>query len=178
MEIIFLGRGGQGAFTSSRLLGIVASLYEEKHALAFPSFGPERRGAPVFAYTKISDTPIRDRSQTKKADYMILLDETLYEEALLERVKEKILINTATKGKYPEDKCVSFNALELAEKYLGKPITNTAMLAFFIKYTGAFKLESLKEALWVDLAPKLAEKNSALVEAIWKMELAGKVEEK
>ena len=53
IEVTFLGRGGQGAFTSSRILAIAASLYGDKYALSFPSFGPARRAAPVFAYTKI-----------------------------------------------------------------------------------------------------------------------------
>ena len=66
IEITFLGRGGQGAFTSSRILGIAASLYGDKYSLSFPSFGPERRGCSVFAYTKIDDKVIRDRSQNEK----------------------------------------------------------------------------------------------------------------
>ncbi|MDO4556731.1 MAG: 2-oxoacid:acceptor oxidoreductase family protein, partial [Lachnospiraceae bacterium] len=52
-EIRWHGRGGQGAFTAARLLGNAVSIYEEKYALAFPSFGPERRGAPVLAFTRI-----------------------------------------------------------------------------------------------------------------------------
>lgn len=54
-EIRWHGRGGQGGFTASRLLGIAAGMFQDKHALAFPSFGPERRGAPVLAFTKIDD---------------------------------------------------------------------------------------------------------------------------
>ena len=57
-EIRWHGRGGQGGFTASRLMGIAAGMFEEKYALAFPSFGPERRGAPVLAYTKIDDKKI------------------------------------------------------------------------------------------------------------------------
>ena len=88
IEITFLGRGGQGAFTSSRILAIAASLYEGKYALSFPSFGPERRGAPVFAYTKLNDKPIRDRSQSLKSDYIVVLDESLYNEELKEKLKD------------------------------------------------------------------------------------------
>ena len=54
-EIRWHGRGGLGAFTAARLLGCAVSLFEGKYALAFPSFGPERRGAPVFAFTGIDD---------------------------------------------------------------------------------------------------------------------------
>ena len=62
-EIRWHGRGGQGGFTASRLLGIAASVHGGKHALAFPSFGPERRGAPVLAFTKIDDSKIHDGKQ-------------------------------------------------------------------------------------------------------------------
>ena len=71
------GRGGQGAFTAARLLGAAASLAEGAHALAFPSFGPERRGAPMRAFTKLSDRPIGDRSAIVRADYVVYLDDTL-----------------------------------------------------------------------------------------------------
>ena len=58
VEVLWHGRGGQGAFTAARLLGAAASLGEGKYALAFPSFGPERRGAPMCAFTKMDDAPI------------------------------------------------------------------------------------------------------------------------
>lgn len=82
-EIIWLGRGGQGAFTAAKLLGAAyADKGSENHALAFPSFGPERRGAPVRAFTKLDNKPILDRSETEKADYIIILDDTLYIDSL------------------------------------------------------------------------------------------------
>ena len=77
IEILWHGRGGQGAFTAARLLGAAASLDAGAHALAFPSFGPERRGAPMRAFTKLSDEPIGDRSAVSRADYVIYLDDTL-----------------------------------------------------------------------------------------------------
>ncbi|MGB4093069.1 MAG: 2-oxoacid:acceptor oxidoreductase family protein, partial [Ruminococcus flavefaciens] len=74
-EIIWLGRGGQGAFTAAKLLGAAyTSDSDDKYALAFPSFGPERRGAPVRAFTKLDGKPVTDRSQTEKADYIVILD--------------------------------------------------------------------------------------------------------
>ena len=76
-EIRWHGRGGQGGFTVSRLLGIAAGMFENKHALAFPSFGPERRGAPVLAFTKIDDSKIHDRSEVNQCDYVVVMDETL-----------------------------------------------------------------------------------------------------
>ena len=63
IEIRWHARGGQGAFTASKLFGETIALHENRYALAFPSFGPERRGAPVLAFTKIDDQKIRDRSE-------------------------------------------------------------------------------------------------------------------
>ena len=95
-EILWHGRGGQGAFTAAKLLGAAYSLSEGKSALAFPSFGPERRGAPILAFTKLDSKQIGDRSQIKKADYVIFLDDTLFSSSAFNEIKEggKILINT------------------------------------------------------------------------------------
>ena len=77
-EIRWHGRGGLGAFTAARLLGCAVSLFEGKYALAFPSFGPERRGAPVFAFTRIDDKAITDRSEVVSCDCAVVLDDTLF----------------------------------------------------------------------------------------------------
>lgn len=96
-EIIWLGRGGQGAFTAAKLLGAAYTIdSREKYALAFPSFGPERRGAPVRAFTKLDTKPVVDRSQTEKADYIVILDDTLYSPQLQELLKDngQIIVNS------------------------------------------------------------------------------------
>ena len=78
-EIIWYGRGGQGAFTAAKLFGAAYALKGDNfYSLAFPSFGPERRGAPVRVFTKLDIKPIADRSETEKADYIVILDDTLY----------------------------------------------------------------------------------------------------
>ena len=173
LEITFLGRGGQGAFTSSRILGAAASLHESKYSLSFPSFGPERRGAPVFAYTKVSDEPIRDRSQSSKSDYIVILDESLYTETLLLRLKEggKIIINSANPSKYKgingvSQSIITFEATYVATEFLGAPITNTAMLAVLVCHTQIVSLNSLVKAINEDLSHKIAVKNQKLVEYI------------
>ncbi len=175
-EVIFLGRGGEGAFTSSRILGIAASLYENDYALSFPSFGPERRGAPVFAYTKISNEPIRDRSQSNTCDYFVILNESLYNETLLSKLKEggKLIINTSHPEKYVEDRIIPFEATRLANEYLGRPIVNTAMLAALTIQSNLVSIESLEKAIQYDLPPKLAEKNKKLIEVIGEGMVFGK----
>ena len=74
IEVRWHGRGGQGSFTAARLLGLAASVYDERFAQAFPSFGPERRGAPVLGFTRIDDFKITDRSELDVCDYVIVLE--------------------------------------------------------------------------------------------------------
>ena len=95
-EIRWHGRGGLGAFTAARLLGNAASIYEGKYALAFPSFGPERRGAPVFAFTRIDTSPITDRSEVVECDCAIVLDDTLFGDPVKNGLKPgaTVIVNT------------------------------------------------------------------------------------
>jgi 2-oxoacid:acceptor oxidoreductase, gamma subunit, pyruvate/2-ketoisovalerate family len=167
IEITFLGRGGQGAFTTSRILGAAASLYENKFALSFPSFGPERRGAPVFAYTKIDSVPIRDRSQCELSDYIVILDDSLYNESLHKKLKPdgKIILNTHKEKQ--NSHIVSFNANKVAEEYLGAPIANTAMLAVLVANTALVSKNSLLAAIGYDMPKRIAEKNQKLTEYIF-----------
>lgn len=167
-EIIFLGRGGQGAFTSSRILAIAASLYEGQYALSFPSFGPERRGAPVYAYTKLDKVEIRDRSQSEKGDYVVVLDESLYTNALKAKLKHggKIILNTSKNEIYNDEDIISFDGQTVAEKFLGLPITNTAMLAALVFLSKIVTEGSLKSAVDYDLKPTLAKKNKRLIEFV------------
>jgi pyruvate ferredoxin oxidoreductase gamma subunit len=78
-EVVWHGRGGQGAFTAARLL---AASYiaggGDRYALAFPSFGPERRGAPVRAFTKLSESEVNSRNEITCADFTVYLDSTLF----------------------------------------------------------------------------------------------------
>ena len=76
IEVRFHGRGGQGAVTSAELMAL-AAIAEGKYAQAFPSFGPERRGAPVQAFLRISDTPIRLREKIYEPDVVLVLDPSL-----------------------------------------------------------------------------------------------------
>ena len=166
VEVIFLGRGGQGAFTSSRILAIAASLYGNKNSLCFPSFGPERRGAPVFAYTKIDDNPIRDRSQSLKGDYLVVLDESLYSKGLKDRLKSggKIILNT-TKI-INDDDIITFDGKSVAIEFLGVPITNTAMLAALVFITNIVSKEEIIKSIHYDLKKNLAIKNEKLIDYV------------
>ena len=120
IEVRWHGRGGQGGFTASRLLGKAAALFEDKYAMAFPSFGPERRGAPVLAFTRIDDKKITNRNEVEKCDYVVVLDETLAEESVIQGLKPDgaLIINTSDpeiyRKKFPGIKIINLDATSLA----------------------------------------------------------------
>jgi pyruvate ferredoxin oxidoreductase gamma subunit len=156
IEIRWHGRGGQGAVTSAELAAL-AAIHEGKYAQAFPSFGPERRGAPVLAFDRISaDAPIRVRSGVTKPDIVVVLDPGL---VTLINVAENLkpggaLIVNSTRSL--EDLRQEFNgnwkfavvdAASIARELLGVNIVNTTMLGALIKTTGVVRLEALEEPL-------------------------------
>ncbi|MGN0690621.1 MAG: 2-oxoacid:acceptor oxidoreductase family protein [Oscillospiraceae bacterium] len=162
-EILWLGRGGQGAFTSAKLFGAAYVLNGEGfYALAFPSFGPERRGAPVRAFTKLDKKPVLDRSETEKADYIVILDETLYSENLNALLKEsgKIIINSkSAKG----ENIIAFDGEKIA-KEAKLPVVNTIMSGVLSAVSGIVGKEKLFEAVDGYMPEKLREKNKNAIE--------------
>ncbi len=167
IEILWHGRGGQGAFTAAKLLGAAYVLEDEEHhfALSFPSFGPERRGAPMRAFTKLSATPIGDRSEIRLADYSIFLDDTLFSERAFSELKPggKILLNTRRSFEDPRIRTVDGDGL--AERVLRMPITNTIMLGAFAAAFGEVSPEFAEETVRQYMPPKLHEKNTAAIRA-------------
>ncbi len=160
-EILWLGRGGQGAFTAAKLLGAAyAAKAGDAYSLAFPSFGPERRGAPVRAFTKLDAKPILDRSETELADYIVILDETLYTENLQNLLKQdgKIIVNT--KSDKPD--WVAFDGDAMA-KNLRLPVVNTVMLGALSGVSDVVSIADLETAIDGYLAPKIREKNKQAV---------------
>ena len=164
-EIIWHGRGGQGAFTASRLLGEAYSLKENSYVLAFPSFGPERRGAPIRAFTKLDDKPIGNRSEISKADYSIYLDDTLFSEQAFDELKPdgKILLNT--KEHIDDKRVITIDGDSIAEKYIGLPITNTILLGALAGISGLVSLEEINSAIIQTMPKRLYEKNIPAVKA-------------
>jgi pyruvate ferredoxin oxidoreductase gamma subunit len=163
IEILWHGRGGQGAFTAARLLGAAASLSGERFALAFPSFGPERRGAPMRAFTKISDAPIGDRSAVSKADFVIYLDGTLLDANWADELKPGgiCLVNSADAPADP--RLLAIDADGMAKELLGRPIPNTVFLGA-LTACGCVSREDIEEAIRGYMPAKLHEKNIAVVE--------------
>lgn len=170
-EVRWHGRGGQGCWTAARLLGLAAAQFEGKYALSFPSFGPERRGAPVLGFTRISEEKIRDRSEVRACDYIVILDETLIGKDTAAGLKENgvVIINTTSPEKYkalfPLGKVVSINATQIALDILGRPITNTAMLGALLAVSDIVTIDSVNSAIRQDMKAQIQEKNIQVVKA-------------
>ena len=164
-EIIWLGRGGQGAFTAAKLLGAAYTIdSDEKYALAFPSFGPERRGAPVRAFTKLDSKPVVDRSQTEKADYIVILDDTLYSPDLRGLLREggSIIVNS----KNTIEGARVFDAEGIAAEFR-LPTVNTVMLGLLTGLSGVVTEEEAVSAIKGYMPAKIQERNiGALLRAL------------
>ena len=167
VEIRWHGRGGQGAVTTAEALA-KAAIDEGKYAQAFPSFGPERRGAPVLAFDRISPkVPIRVRAEITQPDAVVILDAGLVKVVnVTAGLKEGgvIIINTKKSlqemaGEFDKKWSVAVvDANKIAQEVLGVNIVNTTMLGALLKATGVVKLESLNEPLQERFG-RLAERN-------------------
>lgn len=173
MEFRWHGRGGQGAWTASELLARTA-LDEGKYIQSFPEFGPERMGAPVTAFTRISTEPIRLHCSIYEPDVVIVLDNTLLKTvpvtAGLNREDGILIINSSEKPeilkenlKVTKGKVWSVPATEIALRILGAPITNTALLGCVAKATQIVTLEGIEKTLKGRFRLDLAEKNFSVI---------------
>ena len=145
IEIRWHGRGGQGAKTASLLLAD-AAFNTGKYIQGFPEYGPERMGAPITAYNRISDTPITVHSNIYEPDYVVVVDDTLLESVNVTaglKSTGAIVINTTKSADYLksvlkgyEGKVYTIDARKVSMECLGKYFPNTPMLAAIVKVTG------------------------------------------
>ncbi|OIP91432.1 MAG: pyruvate synthase [Syntrophaceae bacterium CG2_30_49_12] len=166
IEVRWHGRGGQGAVTSVEILA-VAAIEEGKYAQGFPSFGPERRGAPVAAFNRVDNKQIKIRSGIYHPDAVVVLDEGLVGLVnVAEGLKpDGVLIVNTSKTAKELQKAIGFkgriatvDATAIAREELGVPITNTTMLGALIKAIGIVKMDSLKSPI-AHRFGRLAQKN-------------------
>ena len=153
-EIRWHGRGGQGAVTSAELLAR-AAISEGKYAQAFPSFGAERRGAPVLAFVRVSkNEPIRIRAEVTEPDVVVVLDAGLLRIIdVTSGLKDggTFIVNTTQSAEEIRAefgikwRLAIIDATRIARETLGVPITNTTMVGALIKATGVVSIESLVE---------------------------------
>jgi pyruvate ferredoxin oxidoreductase gamma subunit len=176
-EVRIHGRGGQGVVTAAELLSVAAFL-EGKEAQAFPTFGSERTGAPVTAFCRISDDPIRAREPIVEPDALIVQDPTLLHQVdVFGGVGPDgyVLINTtrsldelglaALVGRFRPEHLVTVPATELAREHLGRPLPNAALLGAFSALVGVVSVESVAAAIRRRFSGATAEGNVAAAAA-------------
>ena len=163
-ELRIHGRGGQGSVTAAELIAI-AAFESGVYVQAFPAFGVERRGAPVQAFVRFSDSKIRIRSQVYEPDYIIVQDSTLIKDVNVFYGLKKggiAIINTekSLESVTPEGiRLITLDATQIALDVLGTPITNTALIGAFAAASGEITLPALRNALTHRFSPELVEKN-------------------
>ncbi len=169
IEILIHGRGGQGGVKASLSLASAAAK-TGKYVQSFPEFGVERRGAPVKAFTRISDKPIAERSKIYNPDHVVVMDPTLMHAVdVTAGLKEGgwIIINSDKNPELFEELAKKFNiatvnATKIAlNNKLGSaaaPIVNTAILGAVIKVLKVADIESLEKAI-KEFVPVKAEAN-------------------
>lgn len=173
LEFRWHGRGGQGAWTASELLAR-AAIAEGKYIQSFPEFGPERMGAPVAAFTRISNEPIQIHCAVYNPDIVAVLDPTLLRTVKvadgLNRESGTIIVNSrdspAEVGKILNADKVrvwTVPATEISIKILGRPITNTAMLGAVARVTKVVGLETIEKMIRERFRVDVADKNFAVV---------------
>lgn len=166
-EVVFHGRGGQGAKSASQFL-VEAAAESGKYIQAFPEFGPERRGAPVKAYARISDVPIVIHEPVSHPDASVVLDESLLSSVNVTAGLENGILIVNTPKKPGEIKNLlkfggsvyTADASKIAIDIMGKDITNTPMLGALSKATGIVTAQSLEKRIRDAFLKKLGEKGT------------------
>ena len=167
IEIRWHGRGGQGAKTASLLLAD-AAFNTGKYIQGFPEYGPERMGAPITAYNRISDKPITIHSNIYEPDYVVVVDDTLLESVPVTAGLKKegaIVINTTKSPEYLKEKLNGYDgniytidARKISIETLGRYFPNTPMLAAIVKVSGIMSDEAFLEDMKGSFKHKFAKK--------------------
>ena len=175
-EVRIHGRGGQGVVTAAELLS-VAGFLEGRHAQAFPSFGSERTGAPVVAFCRFDDAPLRPREPIAEPDALIIQDPTLLHQVdVLAGLGEDgyLLVNTTRSFeelglgefvlRFRPERLATVAATEIAREIVGRPLPNAALLGAFAALTGRLELDSMTGAIRDRFPGDVGERNAAAAE--------------
>ena len=181
IEIRWHGRGGQGAKTASLLLAD-AAFNTGKYIQGFPEYGPERMGAPITAYNRISNTPITVHSNIYEPDYVVVVDDTLLESVdVTSGLKETgaIIINTTKSADYLKSKLKNYSgsiytidARKISMETLGKYFPNTPMLAAIVKVSKVMTDEEFIEDMKGSFKHKFAKKPEVIEGNMKALEMA------
>jgi pyruvate ferredoxin oxidoreductase gamma subunit len=169
LEIRWHGRGGQGAKTAAQLLAETA-MEEGKFIQSFPEYGPERAGAPIKAFTRISDEPINLHCGVTTPQIVAVIDPTLLAAVnVTEGLPDDgiLLVNTGRSPKQIREelqlnkaKVFTLNATKIALDTIGLPLPNTSMLGALVKAAGVVSLEKVEEKLKKKFLKKIGEKKT------------------
>ena len=167
IEIRWHGRGGQGTKTASLLLAD-AAFNTGKYIQGFPEYGPDRMGAPITAYNRISDNPITVHSNIYEPDYVVVVDDTLLETVDVTaglKTNGAIVINTTKSEDYLKSvlkgykgKVYTIDARKVSTQALGRYFPNTPMLAAIVKVTGIMNDEDFLKDMEGSFKHKFAKK--------------------
>ncbi|MBM3250223.1 MAG: pyruvate ferredoxin oxidoreductase [Candidatus Omnitrophica bacterium] len=164
-EIRIHARAGQGAITTAALLGY-AYFKEDKFPYAFPHFGAARMGAPMNAFVRVDDVPVRLRSQIYEPDFVLIVDATLMRGYnCFSGLKEKgvAIINEKEELELPKmkpsQKVFLVPASDIALKTIGRPLGNTTLIGAYAAATGELKLETVLEVIRIRFSGKAMEGN-------------------
>jgi len=173
LQVRIHGRGGQGVVSGAEILAVAAFL-EGRHAQAFPSFGSERMGAPVMAFCRIDDKPIRLREPVMEPDALIVQDPTLLHQVDLfngVRPAAIVLINStrpveelgleSLQQRLPQLRLFALSATDIAVRHVGRPVPNMPLLAAFAALTRLIGIDSVIAALREKFPARIAEVNIA-----------------
>lgn len=179
VEVRIHGRGGQGVVTASDLIAI-AAFEEGRHAQAFPSFGSERTGAPVVAYCRISDSPIRTREPVLSPDLVVVQDRTLLPTLnVFSGLTENgyVLINSSKRSadlglsdlqaRQPAGHFMTIPATDIAREHTGRTVPNAVLLGGVAALTGLYRMESVSHAIMNRFPGKVGERNVAAAQAAY-----------
>jgi pyruvate ferredoxin oxidoreductase gamma subunit len=175
LEIRIHGRGGQGAKTAAQFI-VEAALGKGKFIQSFPEYGPERAGAPMKAFARISDKPIKTYSTVTNPDVVMVIDPTLLETIdVTEGLPDEgvLIINTPEDAAKMKEKtgfkgrCMTVDATKIALEAVGKNLPNTPMIGALIKATGCIELDAISESINHKFLKKLGEqKTQATIDAV------------
>jgi pyruvate ferredoxin oxidoreductase gamma subunit len=171
------GRGGQGVVTAAELLS-QAAFYDGLHAQAFPSFGSERMGAPVVAFCRINDRPIRSREPVTHPDAVVVQDATLLHHVDVFAglsLAGYVLLNSSRglaelgisdlAARLPQGHVVTVSATDIARQHTGRPLANAALLGAIAALTGVVSLGAVARAVRERFPGRVGTANAAAADA-------------
>ena len=181
-EIIWHGRGGQGVVLAAQILAEAAYIQGFPGVTSAPTFGPERRGAPLTASTRISDTTVRTFSQIASADIAVILDESLFKIANGKgKIKESglVIVNTTLTPQQIEPEgnftVATVDATGIAGEYhlsmSGSPVVNTLLLGALSMASGLVSLENIEKGLKKKMPRNKAFSNFQAIQAVFERTL-------